>query len=134
MRVVSLGEEGAVSPVIGTVLMVAITVIISAVIATYVFNMGNVMTPTHSVGASAERQLGTTITVTWQGGLDNSNVLYYNITLTPSDSGNPALYPHYPPIVGNATRFGGGTTDSDHVVVTAVFTDNSEQVVLDTSV
>jgi flagellin-like protein len=124
----------AVSPVIGTILMVAITVIVAAIVAASVFNMGNTMTPTHSVGASSARQHGNTIIVTWHGGVDNSNVLWYNITLYPSGASGPTVYPYYPPLVGNATSFGGGTSDADSVVVTAAFTDNSEQVVLMTTV
>jgi archaeal type IV pilus assembly protein PilA len=124
----------AISPVIGTILMVAITVIVAAIIAAFVFNMGNSMTPTHNVGASSARQAGTTIIITWHGGSDNSNVLWYNITLWPVGTGGPVVYPYYPPIVGNTTAFGGGSPGADSVVVTATFTDESEQVVLDTTV
>jgi flagellin-like protein len=40
MKFKSLGNEEAVSPVIGVILMVAITVILAAVIGSYVFGMG----------------------------------------------------------------------------------------------
>ena len=49
-------DEEAVSPVIGVILMVAITVILAAVIAAFVFNMGGSLTsapPTVSIIASS---------------------------------------------------------------------------------
>jgi flagellin-like protein len=53
MRIFSRNEE-AVSPVIGVILMVAITVILAAVIAAFVFGMGGSQTvaPTASIVAS----------------------------------------------------------------------------------
>lgn len=50
-----LEEEGAVSPVIGVILMVAITVILAAVIAAFVFGMGPPeQAPQASLRASAD--------------------------------------------------------------------------------
>ena len=50
----SIRNEDAVSPVIGVILMVAITVILAAVIAAFVFNIGGEQTkaPTTSITAS----------------------------------------------------------------------------------
>jgi FlaG/FlaF family flagellin (archaellin) len=58
-------DEGAVSPVIGTLLMVSITVIIAAVIGTYVIGLGNQFTRTApqaliGVENSTGTELGTT--------------------------------------------------------------------------
>jgi hypothetical protein len=82
-----------------------------------------------SVAATA-RQSGYAIQVSWEGGPDNSDVLSYNVNI--KDSTTP--YGEYPPVVGNTTTIGGGTAGNDHVVVVAVFTDGSSQVVLDTYV
>lgn len=50
-----LEEEGAVSPVIGVILMVAITVILAAVIAAFVFGMGPPeQAPTASIRANSD--------------------------------------------------------------------------------
>ena len=58
-----LKEEDAVSPVIGVILMVAITVILAAVIAAFVFGMGPPeQAPQAAVRASAAT-IGTNVTV-----------------------------------------------------------------------
>jgi archaeal type IV pilus assembly protein PilA len=120
-----LKREDAVSPVIGVILMVAITVILAAVIAAFVFGMASGVSKTKSVAATA-RQAGNQISVTWQGGQDNGFVSSYNVSIA---GGTPICC--YPPVVGNTSLFGGGTGGQDHVVVTAQFTDGSVQVVLD---
>ena len=132
----SMKREDAVSPVIGVILMVAITVILAAVIAAFVFGMAGGVTKTKSVAAVA-KQNGAQIIVTWQGGQDNTYVAGYNVTLF-----DTTVYPglqggateFYPPIVGNSTAYGGATAGNDHVIVTANFTDGTSQVVLDTYV
>jgi flagellin-like protein len=65
-----LKEEDAVSPVIGVILMVAITVILAAVIAAFVFGMGPPeQAPQASLRASAESLGGSTgIKLEHQGG------------------------------------------------------------------
>jgi flagellin-like protein len=130
-----LKREDAVSPVIGVILMVAITVILAAVIAAFVFGMAGGVTKTKSVAATA-RQDGNYYFVTWQGGQDNSYVVGYNVTV--DDSGGMVLYPGggdvYQPLVGNTTRLPGASIANDHVIVVASFTDGSAQVVLDTYV
>ena len=126
-------REDAVSPVIGVILMVAITVILAAVIAAFVFGMAGGITKTKTVAATA-RQSGNDITVTWQGGQDNSYVSFYNVTLKDLYI-RPGTATGFPPIVGNSTPFPAmGTSGNDHVVVAAVFTDGTAQVVLDTYV
>src|SRR5512136_425819 len=131
-------KEDAVSPVIGVILMVAITVILAAVIAAFVFGMAGGVSKTKTVAATA-RQTGNTIIVTWQGGADNSYVSGYNVTIKDSappypQAGGGASGDLYQPVVGNSTRHPGGTASNDHVVVSASFTDGSQQVVLDTYV
>jgi flagellin-like protein len=125
-----LKREDAVSPVIGVILMVAITVILAAVIAAFVFGMAGGVTKTKTVAATA-RQMSSDVVVTWQGGQDNAQVRGYNVTVTNS-AGTTQKTHNNLPIVGNSTVFGGiGTTTQDHVVVSAAFMDGSQQVVLD---
>ena len=73
-------NEEAVSPVIGTILMVAVTVILAAVIAMYVFGVPANVTKTKVVAASA--QLGTNgdILITYQGGQDDDSLSSLKIT------------------------------------------------------
>jgi flagellin-like protein len=122
-------NEDAVSPVIGVILMVAITVILAAVIAAFVFGMASSVQSTKSVAATA-KQTGNDIWITYQGGPDNVDVSGYNITV------NGVLYSNYVPSVGNVSKFGGGATPSgkNPVTVIAAFTDGSQQVILDTTV
>ncbi len=49
------GSEDAVSPVIGVILMVAITVILAAVIAAFVFGMAGNVSKTRSVAVTATK-------------------------------------------------------------------------------
>ena len=140
-----LKREDAVSPVIGVILMVAITVILAAVIAAFVFGMAGSVQKTKAVAATA-KQDGTHYIVTWQGGQDNAYVTSYNITADcsittgtcPGGVSGPVIYPGtavgFPPIVGNSTMFGGATSGNDHVLVVANFSDGASQVVLDTYV
>ena len=123
-------NDDAVSPVIGVILMVAITVILAAVIAAFVFGMAGSVQKTKVVAAVATQE-GSAIIITWQGGQDNPTCSTYNVTvlnaLTPQLNNAPCK-------VGNATSFNLGTVGQDHVVVSALFNDGSQQVVLDTYV
>jgi flagellin-like protein len=139
-----LKGEDAVSPVIGVILMVAITVILAAVIASFVFGMAGGVQKTKAVAATA-RQEGNYYLITWQGGQDNSYVTGYNVTV---DCDDPAVcapagtystaYPaggeYYQPFVGNTTKLNGAFSGNDHVIVVSYFTDGTAQVVLDTYV
>jgi flagellin-like protein len=57
-------DDRAVSPVIGVILMVAITVILAAVIGTFVLNLGGSVQSNVQAGASVTAE-GEDITVTW---------------------------------------------------------------------
>jgi archaeal type IV pilus assembly protein PilA len=63
-------NEEAVSPVIGVILMVAITVILAAVIAAFVFGMAGNIQKTKVVATTLSRPNTSGIVVTYQGGQD----------------------------------------------------------------
>src|SRR5512137_2067625 len=63
-------NDEAVSPVIGVILMVAITVILAAVIAAFVFGMSGNISKSKVVAVTAQQPDANTITVTYQGGQD----------------------------------------------------------------
>ena len=121
-------NEDAVSPVIGVILMVAITVILAAVIAAFVFGMAGNISKTKIVAATASQQGASTIFVTYQGGQDAVSVttLSYDINGTVGEMA--------PATVGASRSASSGTGGQDHVTVTAHFTDGSSQVILDTYV
>lgn len=127
---VFIKNDDAVSPVIGVILMVAITVILAAVIAAFVFGMAGNIQKTKIVAATAA-QSGTAVIVTWHGGQDNARCSTYNVTV--NNVAIPQLN-NAPCTVGNSTSFPLGTPAQDHVVVSAKFDDGEQQVVLDTFV
>jgi len=141
-------NEDAVSPVIGVILMVAITVILAAVIAAFVFGMAGNIQSTKSVAVTATQQ-GNDIIVTYQGGPDSNSVAYLRINV--DAPGNTPKYYYWKnnnlesaTTVPTDVAAGGipvgsywtfeGTTGRDHVVVAAHFADGSDQVILDTYV
>jgi flagellin-like protein len=127
------GRTEADSEIQGTILMVAITVIIAAVVASFAFGAASSVQKPKTVAATAE-QIDNDIVVTWYGGQDNDFVSFYNLTLLDTIH-DPGTFPGYPPVVGNTTRYPDlGSTGNDHVVVVAWYTDGTVQVVLDTYV
>ncbi len=122
-------KEDAVSPVIGVILMVAVTVILAAVIAAFVFGMGTSVQNTRVVGFTAAQNSSTNIVVTYQGGQDSASLSSVNVSV----NGNLAATNWVPARVG-AEQVVTGTTNPDTVTVTAKFNDGKEQVVLSTSV
>jgi archaeal flagellin N-terminal-like domain len=154
-------NEDAVSPVIGVILMVAITVILAAVIAAFVFGMAGNIQSTKSVAATATQQGADKIIVTYQGGADAASVSWLLVTApngtvwyTNYDDDDAKLILEQRVSntkleeVAEAPRVGASlvlnlddtsSTDedwsgSDHVVVTAHFEDGADQVILDTYV
>jgi flagellin-like protein len=140
-------NEEAVSPVIGVILMVAITVILAAVIAAFVFGMAGNIQKTKVVAATETRINSSWVSVTYQGGQDagtlggiaftvnsanvtpvvasNSQVTVNANEVTPSTGtilpvGASAFIP--------ASNVGGQA----HVVGVGVFNDGTTQVIVDT--
>ena len=146
--VYSRKNDEAVSPVIGVILMVAITVILAAVIAAFVFGMSGNITKTKIVAATVQQPSQTSIVVTYQGGQDAASFARGVVTVT-GDAGavlaasaySPESNPQTSPASGNLTSQVGSTvtatgtfTEKNHVVVVGWFTDSSQQVIIDTYV
>jgi flagellin-like protein len=128
-------NDEAVSPVIGVILMVAITVILAAVIAAFVFGMSGNITKTKVVAATVTQSNATAITMTYSGGQDSPTLTGINWTVNGaagpvmhSGGANTAL------LVGTSATSGSGTSGQDHVVGTAYFMDGTQQVIIDTYV
>jgi archaeal type IV pilus assembly protein PilA len=142
---VSNRNQEAVSPVIGTILMVAVTVILAAVIAMYVFGVPGNVTKTKVVAVSVQLGSQEEILITYQGGQDDDSLSSLKVTapdtstyyttsdgvLVPSSSSEPRgrpiigqpMIPPTPPL---------GWQDPKHVMVVGVFADGVEQIILDT--
>ena len=126
-------NEEAVSPVIGVILMVAITVILAAVIAAFVFGMTGSVQTTKTVAVTAQINDEKYLEVTFQGGADAASV--QNLTLMIDGNETPAATlgnETVPPKIGASnksdTKIEPGKS---HAVVVATFKDGSSQVVLD---
>jgi flagellin-like protein len=126
-------REEAVSPVIGVILMVAITVILAAVIAAFVFGMAGNVQKTKSVAFTVERSASsnTQIIVTNQGGKDSGDIASVNIKI----NGVDAVPSIGPTTIGGSTTTGPVTAGTKaKIVITVTFADGTKQVAVDTSV
>lgn len=145
-------NEEAVSPVIGVILMVAITVILAAVIAAFVFGMGGNIETQKQVAINAKQITDNKLQVTVQSGADLSSLKHLRIEITPGTGSNsPKAYYAYTTSTGKtvadttsglsgATAISVGSTyttpgyltdASDHVVIVGHFADGREQMLLD---
>jgi len=127
-------DEKGVSPVIGVILMVAITVILAAVIASFVFGMAGTVKRTYTVAATASETCqgdnNCTISITYRGGPDHPYVIGLNVTQCGTNTTPASLSVQ----VGATHTCDGTPGRNDHVVVVARFADGTEQVILDTYV
>ena len=131
-------DECAVSPVIGVILMVAVTVMLASIVGSMAFGMSGNINNMNLVAVSAQQKDSTTIEFTVMGGPDAGAIRYLNATI----DGEPADPPEdYEPDVGScwtadsaSFHTSGGFSGMNHAVVAATFNDGSAQVVLDTYV
>ena len=122
-------NEEAVSPVIGVILMVAITVILAAVIAAFVFGMAGNISKTKVVSATLQRTSSTHIAATFQGGQDAAAV-----TKISWSSNGVAAGSMVSPTIGTTYTLSGSIGSNAHIVGVATFNDNSQQVIIDTNI
>jgi archaeal type IV pilus assembly protein PilA len=128
-------SESAVSETIGTILIVALTVIMAALIAAYLFGMMSSVPQTRTVAATADQPDPTHILVTYRGGPDQA--LLANLTIIwPSGVSQRIDLPKVGDVytATNVAAPYNVTPGKDHVVVTAIFANNMSQVILDTFV
>jgi flagellin-like protein len=137
-------NDEAVSPVMGTILMVAITVILAAVIAMYVFGVPGNIQKTKIVAVSAQIGTNGDILITYQGGQDDDSLSSLKITAPDGDmwyttSPNGVLVrdtssdPVGRPIIGTPMILPGPWPPGPkHVMVVGVFGDGVHQIILDT--
>ncbi len=74
-------DEHAVSPVIGTILMVAITIILASIVGSMAFGMSGNLPQMQIVVVTAERLNSTAIDFTYAGGIGADFVQYLNATV-----------------------------------------------------
>jgi archaeal type IV pilus assembly protein PilA len=148
--VVTRKNEEAVSPVIGVILMVAITVILAAVIAAFVFGMSGNINKTKVVAVTVQQPSSDKIVVTYNGGQDSGSLTTIHVVINDGATTVNWLpttmvggwFNGTAPATGtlavgssiSANAAVGAFTPRDHVVAIGFFSDNSQQVLLDTYV
>ena len=123
-------DDDAVSPVVGVILMVAITVIMAAVIGAFVYGYSGSMVTTKDVACTA-RHVGGTIFVTYMGGPDQGLVATNGLTATIGGT-TPFGTDFAGTAVGSTATDGSVTGTNNHIIVIATFTDGTDGVILDT--
>jgi len=120
-------NDEAVSPVIGVILMVAITVILAAVIAAFVFGMAGNVQKTKVVSVSLARSGASSVVATLQGGADVSSLSSVAFTCDGTACGT---------LSGSSV----GTTQSvgpiaygKRVIGVGTFADGSTQILVDST-
>jgi archaeal type IV pilus assembly protein PilA len=123
----------AVSPVIGVLLMVAVTVILAAIIAMFVFGMAANVPKNKVISMSAQQPSADTITVTYLGGTDTSQFDHATVNVT-DDDGKYVDVDNLTNVVGDSVVASGKFSHRNRVSVVGYFTDDSAQVLLETYV
>lgn len=122
-----INNDEAVSPVIGVILMVAITVILAAVIAAFVFGLAGSTGSAKNVGLTVSGNTSQFV-VTVQGGTDLPTLEYMNWSYA---NGSNLIFPlANNPKVGDAYIVQSSTT-GNRLIITGYFTDGSTQVLFD---
>jgi len=119
-------NEDGVSPVIGVILMVAITVILAAIVASYVMGHASTVDKPRIVETHVIQKNETHGELTLIKGPEGGTLKYLNVTL-----GNQTPISRLNPGVGEVISIPGATSGNDHVIVVAKFEDGKEQVVFD---
>jgi flagellin-like protein len=122
-------DERAVSPVIGVILMVAITVILAAVIGTFVLNLGGSVQENVQAGASVSTTSDNSVKVTWTSN-QNANKLAVDISNCVTESTTLSS-------VGDTFTTSGGSCSSGStatVIVTAQGDGDAQTVIVNKDV
>jgi archaeal type IV pilus assembly protein PilA len=147
-------NDEAVSPVIGVILMVAITVILAAVIAAFVFGMAGNISKSKVVAVTVQKVSPGQINVMNQGGQDQPGLLAINASASGPNNeaitgclgtgggvitgpGTDNKCKVTPADVGATIKMlnsGNGWSGRTQVVVIGSFNDGTSQVLLDTYV
>ena len=125
-------NEEAVSPVIGVILMVAVTVILAAVVAAFVFGMAGNVQKTKVVAVTLTRTSPVSVSAFFQGGSDAASLTNLTFSGTGVTTTASCLVSACSPSVALACRTSITTSTSPvQMMVVGTFTDGSQQVLLD---
>lgn len=131
-------NENGVSPVIAIILMISITVILAAVVASFVFGMTKNIPDSKMVTGSISHVDAYHVSVTYLGGADADTCVgvRWVVSTLGSSSKSSALMgstsPAAPALqVGKTKTFFGHWTAKKRVIAIAYFKDGTSQIVLD---
>lgn len=122
-------NDEAVSPVIGVILMVAITVILAAVIAAFVFGLAGTAGGAKNVAVTAQLTANNTAVITWQGGADLNKITEWTVKIAGTDDSTLAGVAG-PPVVGDIDET-GDAANGQRLIITATFQDGTSQIIFD---
>jgi archaeal type IV pilus assembly protein PilA len=121
-------DESAVSESIGVIVLVAITMVLAAALASYMFGMTGSIPTSYNLILTVEQPNTTYVAVMYRGGSDQA--LLNTLTITWPD-GSQEFIPN--PKVGKIYGPAQLTSDARHLIVVGNFTINhNEQVLLNT--
>ncbi|WP_457549543.1 archaellin/type IV pilin N-terminal domain-containing protein [Archaeoglobus sp.] len=139
------GNRKGISPIVGVILVVAMTVLLAAIAWTYLSGMTSNPGKVYQVAVKAQRVANGTsysdIIVTYIGGPDQSKVTQLcvnfiganssNITANPSVTPSGTVICWNTPSVGATAKTWISRDKKVHVVVNATFSDGTQQVLYD---
>jgi FlaG/FlaF family flagellin (archaellin) len=121
----SFRNHDAVSPVIGEMLMIVITIVLATVIAGLLMGVVGNLQKTKVVAVTAERTGASSVSLTYHGGQDTSSLS--SLALRGDVSGTaPGT------TVGSTSTATLSKAVNAHCLVVGTFTDGTQQVILDT--
>ncbi|KQC04948.1 MAG: hypothetical protein APR53_09045 [Methanoculleus sp. SDB] len=130
-------NEEAVSPVIGVILMVAITVILAAVMVGYTLAVPQNLHADTPIGISAAQADAVTVKITYIGPPRADEIADITATLYATDGTQAGQVTITGPVVGQSYNLISAqplTGGLEHVIITARYWDDDEAVILDTYV
>ncbi len=136
-------DEKGISPIVGVILVVAMTVMLAIIAWNYLGGMAQTTGKVYNIGVKVQRVPNSTssdIIATYVGGPDNDKVTELSITFvgctgkidaTPgSPSGDTVTWSGSNLKVGNTAKC-WNAPDNTHVIATATFSDGTQQVIYD---
>jgi len=120
-------NEDAVSPVIGVILMVAVTVILAAIIAAFVFNMAGSMQSAKTVGMTLTQNATGYGVGTITGGPDLKSLYQVNVSINGAET---SFIPAGSILVGNYNTTTTSVTGK-RVQLIGYYTDGSTAIMID---
>ena len=136
-------NEKAVTPIVRTIMLVAITVILAAIVAAFLFGFaGQNLQTTHIVSATMQRVDTSHVSMTYYGGQDAAALLGMtftvndktNITVTTGStsvtvSGNQVTANSGAVPIGLGVTIPATNPKKDHIVITGLFSDGSSAII-----